>query len=446
MRAPPLSSPRRRGSPALSATLALLLAGAVSCKDDPTATVAITVGAELDAFSRAPAPTTLIVDNVGLDGTVTELSRTSLPTDTISLGDKTTTDVGAFRLTATDGAGKVLLKGESLFVQFGALQDASLQIFMQRTGEVARLPNPPVALDRPRVGLTVARYVLATSGTASFLYDLLLLKPAPSFGVLPRAAKSLGAFGTAALLIDESGASTFDLSTGQSSDLTAPAGGTFAEVSGGASTEAIDGAVSVVGGTRPTGGPSARVFRIAADGSVAFAALATAREGACAAWVEGRGLFVYGGAGAGSAAEILAIGAAVGTKLPYPADPVTGCGATALDGSHVLVVGGVGSPTDAGGTAQARVIDLACTTDCKPAPWMGTLPLVRAEAVALAADVALVLGDDASGASRLFRATAAGPTEIPLKVARRGARLQALPVKNTVAIVGGAPELEQYVE
>jgi len=437
-----------RAPRARSTVLAVLVAGAVSCKDDPTATVAITVGPELDAFSRTPAPTTLIVENVALDGTVTELSRTALPADTIGLGDKGRTEVGGFRLSATDATGKVLLKGESLFVQFGALQEAELEIFMQRTGETARLPNAPVALDTPHVGLAVARYVLATSGTSSFLYDLLLLKPAPSLGVLPRTAKSLGAFGTAALIIDDVGASTFDLSTGQSSNLAAPSGGTFAEIAGGASTEALDGGVSVVGGTRPTGsgGPSTRVFRIAADGSVAFAALATAREGACAAWVDGRGLFVYGGAGADSAAELLATGAAVGTKLPFPADPVKGCGATALDGSHVLVVGGVGSPADVGGAAQARVIDLACTTDCKPVPWTGTLPLVRAEAIALAPDVALVLGDDASGASRLFRATAAGPKEITLKVARRGARMQALPVKNTVAILGGAPEIEQYTE
>ncbi len=435
-----------RAPRALSAVLAVLLAGSVSCKDDPTVTVAITVGPELDAFSRTPAPTTLIVENVALDGTVTELSRAALPTDTIGLGDKGRTDVGAFRLSATDATGKVLLKGESLFVQFGALQEAALEIFMQRTGELARLPNPPVALEAPRLGLAVARYVLAISGTSSFLYDLLLLKPAPSLGVLPRAAKSLGAFGTAALIIDDAGASTFDLSTGQSSDLPTPAGGTFAEIAGGASTEALDGAISVVGGTRPTGGASTRVFRIAADGTVAFAALATAREGACAAWVEGRGLFVYGGAAADSAAEILGTGVALGTKLPFPSDPVKGCGATALDGSHVLVVGGVGSPSDVGGAAQARVIDLACTTDCKPTPWMGTLPLVRAEAIALAPDVALVLGDDASGASRLFRATAAGPKEITLKVARRGARMQALPVKNTVAVIGGAPEIEQYTE
>ena len=99
----------------------LTTAALTSCKDTPSATITITTGDELDAFSRAPAPTTLVVENVGLDGTVTELSRTSLPTEEISLGDKGRTDVGAFRVTAIDATGKALLKGESLFVQFGAL-------------------------------------------------------------------------------------------------------------------------------------------------------------------------------------------------------------------------------------------------------------------------------------------------------------------------------------
>jgi hypothetical protein len=92
------------------------------------------------------------------------------------------------------------------------------------------------------------------------------------------------------------------------------------------------------------------------------------------------------------------------------------------------------------------VFDLTCTTACTPVPWAGTLPLVRAEAFTLGADAALVLGDDATGASRVFRATAGGPTEIALKIPRRGARLLALPVKGTLAIVGGAPSIETYVE
>jgi hypothetical protein len=417
-----------------------------SCKEDPTATITITVGEELDAFSRAPAPTTLIVENVGLDGNVVELSRASLPAGEISLGDKPRMEVGAFRISAIDATGKPLVKGESLFFQFGALEDAAFEVFVQRTGETARLPRTPAQLDAPRIGVTLGRYVFAAAGTSTFLYDLLLLKTSPPLPVLPRPAKSLATFGSGAVIIDELGATTVDLSNGAATDLAPPTtGGTFAEVAGGATTPAPDGSLYIVGATRVSG-PTPRIYTVTVEGAVGFAALTTPREGACAAWVEGRGLFVYGGGGTEAAGELLAPGAQLAAKLPLPPDPVKGCGAIALDGSHVLVVGGVGSPTDVKGAAQARVIDLACTTGCTPAPWQGTLPLVRAEAMTLAPDAALVLGDDATGASRLFRASAGGSKEIPLKLPRRGARLIALPVRGTAAVVGGAASIEQYLE
>jgi hypothetical protein len=430
---------------ASAAAVILATTSIASCKDDPSATVAITVGEELDAFSRAPAPTTLIVENVGLDGTVSLLSRSTLPADQISLGDKPKTDAGAFRVTGLDATGKVLLKGESLFVQFGALENAALEVFVQRTGELARFPRGPAQLDSPRVSIAVGRYIVAATDTSTFLYDLMLLTTAPPLPVLSRPAKSLATFGTAAVIVDEVGATTLDLSSGSASDLPAPTGGTFAEIAGGETIQAGDGSFYIVGATRASG-PTERVYAVATDGTARFAALVTPREGACAAWVDGRGLFVYGGGGAEAAGELLAPGSSVFTKLPLAADPVKGCGATALDTSHVLVVGGVGSPTDVNGAAQARVIDLACTVDCKPAPWPGTLPLVRAGAMALGANAALVLGEDASGASRVFRAAPDGPKEIPLKVPRRGARLTTLPVAGTAAIVGGAPSIERYVD
>ncbi len=414
-----------------------------SCKDTPTATITITTGEEHDAFSRAPTPTRLIVESVHPDGNVTELSRASLPVDEVSLGDKPRTEVGAFRVTATDDVGKVLLKGESLLVQFGALESASLEVFAQRTGEFARLPRAPVALDAPRVGVTLGRYLFAASGTNGILYDLLLLKPAGALPALPRPATSLATFGTAAILIDIHGATAYDFTTGLSSDLAAPSGGTFANVAGGSAVEAGDGSIVVVGGTRPSGGATTGVFVISPEGGARFGALTTPREGACATWVEGRGVFVYGGTDADSAGELLGIGAAIGTTLPLPRDPVRGCGATPLDGSHVLVVGGVGSVS---GTSQARVIDLACTTTCAPAEWRGALPLVRAEAFALAANAALVVGDDSTGASHAYRITPEGAAEVPLRMPRRGARLVALPVKGAVAVIGGAPGIEQYVE
>jgi hypothetical protein len=75
------------------------------------------------------------------------------------------------------------------------------------------------------------------------------------------------------------------------------------------------------------------------------------------------------------------------------------------------------------------------------------MPLVRAESFTLLAQgAALVAGDDATGTSRAFRATATGTTEVAVKAARKNARLVALPIKGTAALVGGATPIEQYIE
>ncbi|MDB4945280.1 MAG: hypothetical protein JWP97_4814 [Labilithrix sp.] len=437
-----------RSRTALGLTLTVTSALVASCSSDPpTATIGINVGQELDAFTRQPAPTSLLVESIDLDGKVTELSRTALPADEVSLGDKELTDVASLRVTATDAAGKTLLKGQSLYVQFGALASSDFSVFVQRVGELARLPNLAIPLDQPRLTIDVGRYIFAASDTTTVLYDLLLLGTATPFTALPRPARSLATFGTVAVIIDEKGASSLDLSSGTYADLAAPAGGTFAEISGGASVVSLGLSVGVIGGTRPAGagGPTPRVFRIAADGTTTFATLATPREGACAANVEGRGIFVYGGTAEKGTAELLAPGAAVGSTLAYPADPVKGCGAAALDATHVLVVGGVGTAADPAAIPLPRVIDLACTADCVPATWPGAVPLVRAEAVSIAAGVALVVGDDAAGATHAYRVTGTESRELTLREPRRGARLIALP-NGAAAIAGGAASVEQYVE
>jgi hypothetical protein len=440
----------RRLAPLARAALSLgvLTAAALpGCSGTPTATLTLTTGDETDAFTKGPAPTTIVVESVDLDGNVQELTRTSLPADELSLGDKGRTDIGAIRVRATDAAGTVLLKGETLYVQFGALEGAPLDVFVQRVGELARLPRSSGAREAPLLGTAVARYLVAATGTELSLFDLLMLAPVTGLPSLPRPARSLVTFGTAAIVIDEVGASTVDLSTGSSSDLPQPVGGTFAEIAGGATVVAPDGSAYVIGATRTAGGPSQRVLVITKDGVTSFASLSTPREGACASWVEGRGLVVVGGGdAAASGAELLPIGLAQATKLAYPADPVKGCGASALDASHVLVAGGVGSNADIGGSAPARVLDLACASECKAALWPGALPLVRAESFTLAPNAALLAGDDATGATRAFRVSDTGSREIPLKAARRGGRLVALPIKGTVAVVGGGAPVEQYVE
>jgi hypothetical protein len=299
--------------------------------------------------------------------------------------------------------------------------------------------TPALTLDAPAVDVVVGRYIVGASGTTTLLYDLLLLQPLSGAPVLGRPAKSFATFSTVLVAIDDLGASTLDLSDASTAEVPVPAGGSYGEISGGATVNALDGSSYVVGGTR-AGAPSARVLRLSSTGSLSFASLANARAGACATWVEGRGLVVIGGDPTAPGVEIVSAGAATGAPLAYPADPVTGCGAATLDATHVVVAGGTGAATD-----SARVIDLACAANCAPAPWTGSLPLTRAQGVGLAPDAALFVGDDATGASHVYRASAGETHEIPLRVPRKGARLTILPI-NAIAIVGGAPEIETYRE
>lgn len=419
----------------MRATRLALLVALAGCSSTPTATIDVVTGEEADALTKTPAPTLLVVESFDTTGSSKELARTALPVSgDLSLGDVAATGVGALRVVAMDAAGNVRVRGETLFIQFGALSEASLSVFVQRTRELARVPASPTAsLDAPLLDTALGRYIVGASGTSTLLYDLLLLRSLTP-PTLPRPARSMVTYGSILLAIDEHGATTFDLTTGDARDLAAPSGGSFSEIAGGATINAPDGSAYVVGGTRASGGATARVLRITKDAVASFASLATPREGACASWVEGRGLVVIGGDATGAGAEVLAPTAAQAAPLPFPPDAARGCGAATLDPSHVVI---------AGGGADARTLDLACTTACQPVPWPGSIPLVRAQAVALAKDAALVVGDDATGASRVFRASASGASEIPLKVPRRNARLVPLP-NGASAVIGGASAVESY--
>jgi len=410
--------------------------GLLSCGGTPDGSIAIVTGEESDVFSRSPAPVTLVTETIGTDGTRAEISRVELPVDVVRLGDQQRSAIGALAVSGLDAAGMPLVRGETLFVQWGALENTTLEVFVQRIGELARMPHGPPAFDALVATVAVGRYILAANGTSTMTYDLLGLRPVTSVTTLPRPARSIATVGTAALVIDEAGATTFELSDGTTYETAAPAGGTFGEVAGGVQITAPDGTQYVVGATRASGGPTARVLVLDKDGKGSFAGLTVPREGACATYVEGRGLVVVGGDPAAAGAELLAPGATLATPLPFPADAVKGCGATALDNARVAVAGGGG---------PVRVLDLACTTACTPSSWPDPIPLVRAEARRLAPDAAFVLGDDADGVTHAYRASATGLREVPLRNPRRGARLVASPI-GALAVVGGGPGIEQYLE
>ena len=433
----------------LGAALAVAFASAPGCSKTPTGTLTLTTGGEGDALTRAPAPTTLAVDLVDAQGKVTSLGVVSLPATTVSLPDQSTSAIGIVRVTGADAAGATRVFGESLPVEFSGLAGGSVTIFIQRTGELARLPGAlPDGREAPLLGLVAGRYVLVAGGSDSgqakttALYDLLSWATLPSPPTHPRAPRSLAAFVTRVLAIDDQGASAFDLTDSSASEVTAPGGGSFAEVAGGATIYPPDGSAYVVGATRTAGMPTARVLKIDATGAFSFLALGSPRLGATAAWVPGRGLYVGGGNATAPGAEMIAAGATASVALPFPSDASVGAGSVALDASHVLVAGGVRSD---GSDAGTRLFDLGCATACMPQAWPAPLasPLPGASVFVLPGAAALVVGDDAAGLTHVVRLDAKSATEISLKAGRKHARGILLPT-GQIAVAGGAAVIEGF--
>ncbi len=431
--------------------LAACVASVAACSSQATGTLQIVTGAETDTFTRDPAAVTLEVDSVDSSGTRSTLATSTLPASTIDLGTLDQTTVGTFDVTATDAAGDRVVYGQSVPFELGVLQGVTAPIFVQRTGELARMPGPlSDGRSAPVLGLFAGRYLFVGGGTAtatattSQLYDFGAFAPLSSPPTLPMAPESVAFLGTVALLIDDAGATSYDFSQSTAVAATALPGATFADVSGGATVVADDGSQFVVGATRTTGTPTSAVLAFDASGNASWVTLSAPRLGAAAAtWVQGRGLVVIGGSASAPGVEIVSTGGTSGAPLGYPPDDATGAGAAALDAQHVLLAGGL---TGAGVDPGVRSIDLTCTQQCSPAPWPA-LPASLSSAQVFASDAsdALVVGDDATATTHVYVLSAAAPTvELDTRVPLSGARAVVSPL-GSVVLFGGASVIESFI-
>jgi hypothetical protein len=409
-------------------------------------------GGETDTFSRKPSPTTLHIDTVDANGNVTPLTQTSLPTTTIDLPDQDPNTIAIVRATGLDANGTVLVYGESLPVQLGGLQDLTLDIFVQRTGELARLPSPfTTAPAAPVLGTVYGRYLVAAGGsdpsqaTLPQIYDVLNWSAVSSPPTFPRAPLSMAVVGTTALLIDTMGATWYDLSDSTATAVQAPSSGaSFGDIAGGVSVTAPDGVVFVVGGTRTAAPPTAAVLRVGTDQTLTWVALSTPRAGAATTWAPGRGLVVAGGSASGPGAEILGETDSVSTAVPYPSDSSSGAGATALDSTHLLVAGGLVGSGASAANAGSRVLDLGCSQSCVPVAWQApTVSLAYAQPFTLDANTALIIGSEPMGATHAYVTTATSAGELTFKVPRSNARAIGLGT-GAVVVVGGDVTIESF--
>jgi hypothetical protein len=439
----------------------------LSCNTTASGTIQLLTGGETDTFTQSPVPTQIKVQADDGSGTLTTLATASYPTDSIDLGNQDENAVATLDVSALDANGNELVFGASVPLQYGALDGLTLPIFVQRVGQNARMPNPlGDSRPAPLLSIVSGRFLIVAGGTDSTLatstivYDFAQFGPLGSPPTLPRAPLSMPVVGTVALVIDQNGASYYDFSANASSDVSPPAGYTFADVAGGQTFyDANDGLVFVVGATRTTGSPTAAVLQIDPNdtsnaaypnGNLTWITLSSPRLGASAAWHSTRSaLVVAGGSATGAGAEIVSKGQTTGAALAFPSDPSAGAGMTALDATHVLVAGGaLADGTDAG----VRALDLTCTQSCGSAPgtqvW-GPLPVAVGGASVFDINPArafLVASEPASGLTHTYVLTTAGATEVPTKVQHKNAAAALSPV-GSVILFGGASggEVESFI-
>ena len=449
--------------------MALIIAAAViataataACSSTDSGSIQIVTGPETDTFSRAPAPAQLKVESVDSSGKTTTLATQKLPTTTIDLGSLSESTIASIQVTGLDATGgQRLVFGATLPLIFGGLSGSTIPVFVQRVGELARLPGAlGTSRSAPVLSVIQGEYLFAAGGltpaTSIDLYDFAGFGPLSGLPRLPLSPVSAAFVGTTGWLFAADGtAQYFDVGYSTSGAIPSLGGGSFADIAGGATVVGDNGVQYIVGATRTTGTPTAAVLAIDPNdttnqsylyGGPTWIALSAPRLGAAATWVPGRGLVVVGGSATASGVEIVQTvgGKMQAVPLAYPPDPSMGMGATALSTETVLVGGGLApDATDSG----VRAIDLACASGCAPVTWAKALgvPLLSAQAFTMDTSRALIVGNEGlTGATHAYVVTSSTMTEVPTKVPHTDARAVWTPV-GSIALVGGSPEIETFV-
>ncbi len=424
----------------------LLLVSCLGCSDEALepGRFRIVLGEDAATWTEAPAVTSARFDKLLGDGTRRTLAEPTLPVESVALD---LGGAGRYELSGLDAEGRVRVRGRSLGLLPTGLAGMTLPLYVARTGRFGvapgRLGVPQQS--RPLAAVVGGRlaYVVSsstTSETAPDGYDLGGWAPLTSAGRLacPSAPCSIESFAVfddwIGVVVGPDWAFYVDLYAGGGAALEPPEGlDGFQRVAGGTAVTTPQGALYLVGGTRPAA-PTSAVLKIDTDGVLSALSLTAPRAGAAALWVPGRGLVVVGGSALGAGAELLAEDATSFAPLPFPPDPTLGA-ALAVVGDGVLArLGGL----DPNGAPAASVrLPLGCAR-CTLEPAGPSVPLSAASAYPLDAGQVLVVGaraDDQATGAVLYDAEQLRPA--PLREPRLGSTSLLLPT-GQVAVLGGS--------
>jgi hypothetical protein len=425
------------------------LAALAGCSNDPLppADIQLLLGQENETWSAEPAATQVRVELVTSEKR-TLIGEAATPVSVITTKDPQVASgtVATIEATAVDAAGNVVVHGQTVPYLIYGFNNATIPLFVGRSSGWSR-PSGGLELGRnsPTALVAASRFVIAAGGEGPDLnpaipdiYDAINWKTVPKQADFPRAPKSMAVAGRAVLVVDDTGAAWVDLDGYEKPrEPATPMGLTFGEVSGGEVFELGDGSSYIVGATRLTGEPTAKVLRIDRYGFLRAVTMATPRRGAAAGVVAGN-LVVWGGSAEGAGAEVLNKAQDGFNALPFPPDPSSGHGLANIEGNIAVLAGGK-DVMSAG--LPVRTFDISCAADCATSD-LTTLPvtLQRTHIYLLASGHFLVTGDAEDGEFRAFSVlTASGTPEIierPLRERRKGATSVRLP-NGQPAVLGG---------
>jgi hypothetical protein len=408
----------------------------------PPGQLVLTVGHEVDAWSREPAPLTVEIDRVLQSGERQRIETSTPPVDRITLSG----GVASYELNARDADGASQLFARSLPIAPEGFAGTTLPLFVSRTREFARPPSEfpaPPGAEAP-AALAGGRFLVLAGAYPDgsvqvWPYDLGFWD-ALTDGTKVKCPTEPCRFRSFAIVnhmialgVNEDWAIWFDLDTYASGDAPVPPGlASYADLSGGSVVPAPDGSMYLVGATRAEP-PTRAVLHIKFDGKLEALELGIARAGAAATWVEQHGLVVVGGSAEGAGLEFLADGTKAFVQVAYPPDDSVGAALVPLGDTSVLRVGGrVGSAP-----APSVVLSHTCTAGCTLTPHGNPVEVDRAQGFALPDQRALVVGSAPDGQTLVVAIDAEGTAaSVPLREPRSGASALRLPTTH-IAVAGG---------